>query len=356
MWYNSSFISYSIKILLGLLILSLSLQLLPNLYPILEFVQLFFSPLILGLVLYYIFRPIVSKMLELKLPFFAAIIFVFLFLGAVLALIATFLVPMVTTLQEVASAPTQKIEEVKEATLGFLNVFNLNLFSYDEIKGLITSYLTTIQTYLFSNTYNILSTITHVAFLFGITPFCLFYLLKDDQKFYSWLIEVIPARYRPQSEKTLHHLDQTLLTFFHGQIVVASAVTFMALIGLSLIGIDRLIFLVFLTFLLSLIPYMGTFIAIIPPLLVGLTTSYVMGGLAAAVMITIHLIEANLITPYVMMKRFDVHPLTVILLIVASFSFFGVTGPLWITPFYVFMREVIVQLYEFLSNKELNPE
>lgn len=353
MWYNSYFIRLGTKILLGLLIVLLFAKVLPFFYPIFEGIQVFFSPLILGIILYYIFRPLMQLMLKHKFPFIVPITLIFLILGGILALIATFLAPMII---EVATSPTQKIEEVKAATMNVLNIFNMNLFSYDEIKNLITSYLTKIQQFIFSNTYTIISTITHVAFIFGITPFCLFYLLKDDQKFYSWLIEAIPSLYRPQVEKMLFHIDQTLLTFFHGQMMVASAVTLMAFLGLSLIGIDNLIFLTFITFLLALIPYLGSFISIIPPVLVGLTESYVLGAAAGIVMIAIHLTEANIITPYVMMKRFDIHPLTVILLVVASFSFLGVTGPLWITPLYVFLREVAVQLYALISPKEPNLE
>ncbi|MGE4573433.1 MULTISPECIES: AI-2E family transporter [Parachlamydia] len=353
MWYKSSFIKYATNILLGLLILFLFVKLLPFFYPIVQFVVAFFSPLILGIVLYYMFRPLVQYLTNHHIPSAIAISSIFLILGGIIASIATFLIPtIITSLQEVTTSPAQKIEEVKEATISFLNIFNLNLYSYNEVKSLITNFLEKIQQFVFANTYLIISTATHIAFIFVLTPFCLFYLLKDDQKFYGWTMEMIPPVYRPQCEKIFHHLDKTLLTFFNGQIVVAAIVSLMALIGLAIIQIDNLIFLAFLTFLLGLIPYLGTLIAIIPPTLVGLTSSYLMGLTAAIVMTSIHLIEANLITPHVMMKRLDVHPLTIILLIVASFSLFGVTGPLWITPLYVFLREIYTQLSQLYSPKE----
>lgn len=357
MWYNSYFIRLGTKILLGLLIILLFVNVLPYFYPIVQFIEIFFSPLILGIVLYYIFRPLVRKMLDLNFPFIVAVALVFLILGTILALIATFLVPLIiTSIQEVAASPTQKIEEVKEATMNVLNIFNFNLYSYAELKSVITDYLVRVQQFIFSNTYSIITTITHVAFIFGITPFCLFYLLKDDKRFYAWIINAIPTPYRAQAEKMFFHIDQTLLTFFYGQMVVALTVTLMAFIGLSIIGIENLIFLTFITFLLALIPFLGTFVAIIPPVLVGLTESYLVGAAAGIVMVIIHLTEANIITPYVMMKRFDVHPLTVILLVVASFSFLGVTGPLWITPLYVFLREVAIQLYSLINLEKVDLE
>ncbi|MBS4167845.1 AI-2E family transporter [Parachlamydia sp. AcF125] len=353
MWYTSSFIRYAVKVILGLLILFLSVQLLPFFYPIVQFIASFFSPLILGVVLYYMFRPLVRFMIAHHIPFALAMCTVFVILGGIVASIATFVVPtIITSLQQMAVSPAQKLEEAKDATLNFISIFNLNMYSYEEIKSLLTHLLEKTQQFIFSNTYLILTTITHLASIFVVTPFCLFYLLKDDQKFYGWTMQMIPSTYQPRCKKIFYQLDKTLLNFFNGQVLVALVVSLMAFVGLSIIQVDNLIFMASLTFLLSLIPYLGTLIAIIPPTLVGLTSSYLMGASTAAVMISIHVLEANLITPHVMMKRLDVHPLTLILLIVASFSLFGVTGPLWITPLYVFLREIYIQFSQVLNPKE----
>lgn len=70
------------------------------------------------------------------------------------------------------------------------------------------------------------------------------------------------------------------------------------------------------------------------------------------VMTLIHMTEANIIIPQVMRKRFDIHPLTIIVLIISSFYFFGILGPLWITPAYVFLREILVEAYMFFGLDE----
>jgi len=353
MWFLTSFFKNAAKILAVLLILFLIVQLLPYLYPIIDAIFLFFSPVILGVVLYYMFRPLVAKLISMKVPFYGAIAVVFLILGAVVGITAFFLGSvLLPPIQEVAAAPSKKIEEVKQATFGFMHLFNLNLISYPEIRQLVINYVTNIQKFILENTFTIISAVTKFAFLFVMTPFSLFYFLKDDYKFHKWFIETIPMTYRSRVENMLENIDQTLLTFFNGQITVALSVTSLAFVGLLIIWIDNLSFLTFLTFFLALIPYLGTFLAIIPPVLMGLTASYWMALAAGIVMICVHLIEANIITPQVMMKRFDIHPLTVILLVVMSFTLFGITGPLWITPVYVFVREIALQLIDFLKMQE----
>lgn len=353
MWYNSSFFQYAMKILIALVIIFLFVQLLPFIQPMIQFIEYLLTPLVLGLVLYYLFRPLVEKLTSLKVPFAISMIIVFLILGLIIGTFVTFFAPIIiNAIQEATEAPTEKIEKVKSATYSILSIFNFNMYSYAEIQAIVASYLSSIQKYVFQNTFNIISTITRVAFVFVITPFSLFYFLKDDKTIYKWLIDAIPPNRQEQAERILQRVDEILLTFFHGQITIAFLVTLMTAIGLSILRIDNIVFLCFITFILSLIPYLGTLMAIIPPILQGLTMSYFMTFAAAGVMISVHLVEANLITPNVMMRRFNIHPLTVIFLIVGSISLFGVTGPLWITPFYVLIREMVAEGYEMYITKE----
>lgn len=351
MWYNSKFFKYSVKILMVLLILLLSFYVLPYFEPIFYFLRFLFSCLLLGIILYYLFRPLKRRLIKMGVPFPVIIIGIFLFLFLIILSFVLFIAPkVIAPLAEVATDPREKAEEVRAATIGFLNTYNL--YSYEELRKLITSYFTQIQSYIFQNAYGIFSTITHIATILVLTPFTLFYFLKDDTDLHRWFISCIPNNYRSRVEMALEHFDEILLSFFHGQITIAAIVTVMALIGLSLIGLNNVVFITFITFFLSLIPFLGTLLAIIPAVLQGLVSGYSMAILAGVVMTCIHLIEANIITPQVMRRRMDIHPLMIILLIITSFTFFGITGPLWITPFYVLIRELLMDLYEFFGWEE----
>lgn len=348
MWYNSIFFKRSIKILSVLWIVFLFFLVIPYFYPVINFVKYIFSCLIFGIALYYLFRPVVSKLSKYNVPFSISMACIYIFMVILLIIIGIYVLPVLTSpIAEVATRPKEKAHEVQEATIGLLSYFNL---PYQEIRALVTSYLVDFQKYLFQNAYEIFSAITHVALMLVLTPFTLYYFMKDDRRFHRWFIDAIPHKYQPSAERILEDVDQTLLAFFHGQLTIASIVTGLALIGLYLIGMENVAFLTFLTFLLSLIPYLGTLLAIIPPTIEGFTISYTTAILAASVMTLIHLTESNIITPQVMMKRFDIHPLTIILLIITSFFFFGLFGPLWITPAYVLIREFISDAASFFES------
>ena len=351
MWYNSGFFKYSVKILMVLLILLLLFYLIPYFAPIFYFARFLFSCLLVGIILYYLFRPLVRRLTKKNIPFPLIITGVFLFLLILLLVVIFLIIPKVLApIAVVANVPREKAEEVKAATIGFLNTYNL--YSYEELRTLITTYFLQIQQYLFQNAYEIFSTITHIATVLVLTPFTLFYFLKDDADLHRWFISCIPNNYRARVETALEHFDEILVSFFHGQVTIAGIVTLMAFIGLYAIGLENVVFITFITFFLSLIPFLGTLLAIIPAVLQGLATSYFVAILAGVVMTCVHLIEANIITPQVMKRRMDIHPLMIIILIITSFTFFGITGPLWITPFYVLIRELLIDIYEFFGWEE----
>lgn len=301
----------------------------------------------LGLVLYYLFRPLVDRLVHYKVPFFATIIIVFLILVLILFVLTFYVAPIILMPihHVVSSNPSEKAEEVKEATIGFLSTFNL--YSHEEIRGIAAEYVLKLQQYIFQNAYDIFSTITHIAAVLVLTPFILFYFLKDGHNFHDWFVDMVPAKYRNRVDTIIEQLDQILVGFFHGQITIAAIVATMTFIGLHIAGMDNIPFLTFITFFLTLIPYLGTLLSILPATFQGLTVSYWMAFLGMAVMTLVHLTESNIITPQVMKKRFDIHPLTIILLIISSFYFFGILGPLWITPAYVFLRELLIEIFLF---------
>lgn len=352
MLYRSKFFNSAHKILLILLIIFLLSILLPFLSPIYEFVKFLGSCMVFGVILYYLFRPLVDLLIGHKVPFFLTAAIVFLILALILIILSLYIIPIIIIpiQQVVASNTPQKAEEVKEATFGFLSSFNL--YSYDEIRNMAADYVLRLQQYIFQNAFNIFSAITHIAAVLVLTPFILFYLLKDGHNFHEWFLEMIPFDYRMRIEKVLEQLDQILVGFFNGQITIAGIVTVLTFIGLHLIGMENTPFLTFITFFLSLIPYLGTLLSILPAIFQGLTESYWMAALGMGVMTLIHLTESNIITPQVMRKRFDIHPLTIILLIISSFYFFGLLGPLWITPAYVFLREILIEAYFFFELDE----
>jgi predicted PurR-regulated permease PerM len=63
------------------------------------------------------------------------------------------------------------------------------------------------------------------------------------------------------------------------------------------------------------------------------------------------LLDLNLISPRIVGQRLNIHPVTVILLLVASLSVFGLVSLFIITPLYAVLK-VLIQDYYFAKRNE----
>ncbi|MEU2323763.1 AI-2E family transporter [Micrococcus luteus] len=76
----------------------------------------------------------------------------------------------------------------------------------------------------------------------------------------------------------------------------------------------------------------------------------------ALVMIAAQQIESNLISPNVMGRALDLHPLTVITVILAAGSIAGFLGILFAVPFYAVIKTIILHFYQTYVDSKKNKE
>lgn len=94
------------------------------------------------------------------------------------------------------------------------------------------------------------------------------------------------------------------------------------------------------------IPFLGTFIAIIPALIIGLADSPFMAFKVILVMIVAHVIESDIVSPKILGQRLHIHPLTIILLLLAAGSLYGLIGLLLATPIYAIIKVIVWNVYK----------
>lgn len=353
MWIKQSFFKYTTGIILVLLIIYLLYNVGFLFKPFIDFVTTLSFPIILAGILYYIFRPLVRLQEKIRIPRPLAIVNIFLVISFALIIVITYIRPIIAEqISAFTEAPAQQLEVVKEKTVNIMNFFNFNLYSIAELQNMLTAFLKKINTLISENIVETLTSVTKIAIVLVITPFILFYFLKDDHLLYSFILKVIPEQYRRDAKKVLLDADTTLATFITGQLIVAVVVGVVIFIGYLIIGLNNAAILALFAMIFITIPYLGSFIAIIPALLVGLSISPFMALKVVIVMLIAHLLEANLISPQIMAQRLHIHPLIIMLLLLASGSLYGIIGLFLATPAYALFRVVFVDLWK-ISNSHL---
>ena len=99
--------------------------------------------------------------------------------------------------------------------------------------------------------------------------------------------------------------------------------------------------------LLIVVPFLGPFLGTIPAIISGLLINPLTALKVLILLIIVQQIEGHLITPQVMGKRLDIHPLTVILLLLVSGSLYGFIGILIAIPTYSVVKVIIQNFIKF---------
>jgi len=345
-WYTDKFLRITIGAILVLTIVYLLIQIKPFLDVILNFVTTILYPVITAAVFYYVFRPLRDFLESKGVPRFVSVAIIFAIILCVIGLLITFIYPLIAPqIAEFTNTPKEHLQKIENKTIDILNIFNFTKVTHEQFKEVFSDYF---QKFIEFVSQNIIVTISSVAKLtsyFIITPFILYYLLKEDYKMKGDIISNAPKESRRDFRTIMSDIDDTLSAFISSQVLISIIVSFLIFIGYTLIGLHYAILLALIAFLFNLIPFMGPFISTIPALLIGLTDSPFMALKVLLVVCVVHLIDLNFLSPRIVAHKLNIHPLTVIILLIASFSFFGVLGMLLVTPVYCAVKVIVDDLY-----------
>ncbi|MDN5447031.1 MAG: AI-2E family transporter, partial [Lactococcus lactis] len=195
---------------------------------------------------------------------------------------------------------------------------------------------------------HLISKTTSILISLIVFPFVLFYLLRDGQRLNGFVTHLLPNDWRKETSKVLHEINSQLSNYVRGQVLVAIAVAIMFMIGLPIIGLRYAVALAITAGFLNLVPFLGSFLAAIPMVIVGLA----IGGPLMLVKVIIVLIieqtlEGRFISPLVLGKQMSIHPITILFVLLTAGQILGVWGVLLAIPFYATLKVIIVHVYEW---------
>ncbi len=352
MWYNKSFFKYISGVILVLLMIFLFLQLSPIINRLIEFVATLLLPLLFSGILYYILRPVQIWLEGKKIPRLYAILLIYLVAITLFLLFALYSWPfLVKEMTELKNSPALQPEEIQRKTLGLLEFFNFNKLSGEQLKQVVSNALQGAVNWMTQDLLTILARITQITTFIIITPIILFYLLKDGDKFLKNVLKLIPNRFEPLVKKLLSDCDSTLSVYITGQFIVGVIIGSLLFIGYSVIGLEFAFLLAIVALIFSMIPFVGMFLSMIPALVVGGSVSFLMSLKVLSVILAVHAIDANFISPNILGARLNIHPLTLILLLIACGSLYGILGLLLATPVYALLKVLAIDIYRDLDQE-----
>ncbi|MDT2820835.1 AI-2E family transporter [Enterococcus devriesei] len=348
---NSKLMFWSVEILIIATFILVSSKIDFIFQPIGTFFTTLFAPILIAGFLYYLLNPLVNLLMKLGVKRLLAIALIFILLIAIIVLVFMSVIPnlvdqLVSLAKNIPGFVNNMQTWLQEAAN---NATRFPLFKELDVDKYISNFDVSagnlLQQFLGGLTNSLgslIGKITTVVLLLITVPFILFYMLKDGEKLVPNVEKVFPEKQRENIKGLLKQLNKTLSDYISGQAIECLFVGTFTFLGYLLIGVDYAFLFGVIAGLTNLIPYLGPYLGLAPALIYTFFDSPYKALLCVIVVIVVQQIDGNVIYPNVIGKSLNIHPLTIILILLVAGNLAGILGVFLGVPVYAILRTIIV--------------
>ncbi|UDM32439.1 AI-2E family transporter [Lentilactobacillus laojiaonis] len=357
---DSSLMFWSLEILIVVGIIFICSKISFVFSPIAIFISTVFIPILVAGILFYILNPIVNLLTKIKLGKFKigrtlAVTIVFLLLAGLITLSVIFFVPRLTD-QIVALVDhlpkfMDSIQDLYGRVFKQVNsqqiIKKTDLMKItDKMSSNITNSANDILNGISNGLGGLISATANAVIILVTVPVVLFYMLKDGNKLGNNIRKLLPKGSQNQVMDLLNKMSDTLSKYIGGQVIECLFVGTFTAIGYFIIGMPYALLLGVIAGICNIIPYLGPYIGIAPALAISLTTGNLMNTVYNIIVVVIvQQIDGNLVYPNVIGKTLQIHPLTIIIILLAAGNIAGIMGMILAVPLYAIVKVIVSYLY-----------
>ncbi|MBP0929124.1 AI-2E family transporter, partial [Streptococcus suis] len=322
--------------------------------PIGSFLEIVLLPMILTGLLYYLLNPMVDWMEKHKISRTVGISILFVLISL---LIIWGLAVAIPSIQEQVTSFAQNlpsnIQKIEGQVTGLLQDQRFEQFRptalemLNKVNDQIVAYAQKFSSSAVNWASNLISTASQIIVAILIMPFILFYLLRDGQYLNKHITQYLPTKWREPIGTVLSDVNGQLSNYVRGQVTVAIIVALMFSVMFSIIGLSYPITLGVMAGFLNLIPYLGSFLAMIPAVILGLIAGPIMLIKVLVVFMIEQTIEGRFVTPLIIGSSLSIHPITILFVLLTAGQMYGVLGVLLGIPIYASIKVLVKAAFEW---------
>jgi predicted PurR-regulated permease PerM len=170
-------------------------------------------------------------------------------------------------------------------------------------------------------------TLTDIVLAASFVPFLAYFLLTWQSHARSATVMLFPLHHRNTAFVTLGLIGKMLQSFIVGNLVIGLLISGVSVAIFGLLHVPFFYFVGFLSGFLSLVPYLGIVLAMIPPIVIGIGQLEA-GDLVVVVLcvIGLHLFALNVLYPKLLGSRLKINPLAVTIALLFWGAVWGAIG------------------------------
>ena len=213
-----------------------------------------------------------------------------------------------------------------------------------DLRNGVTARASQLAQDILTNLSSAVSSIFDVAVTtFGVV-FVAIYLLIDIRRMKAAYLRVAPKAYRRDALLLWDQSGSSLSRYLGGLSVSLLAQGVLSGLALWAIGVPYPVLLGLWVSITAVIPFLGAFAGAIPAVLLGFAESPTTGILTILLYIAIQQLESNILTPRIQGRAVRVHPILVLLTVIAANELDGLRGAVFAVPTLAVLRV----LFDFL--------
>ena len=296
------------------------------------------SPLFIGLVIAWLFDPIVTKLQKKGVNRVLGTIFVYVIFIFFIYLLCRLMIPSIADqVEDLGKTIPNFVNYLKDNLDSFFKYLNrmgdydftdVKISIYDEINNMSDS----ITVELPSKAMSIAQSIVSGSINLVLGMFIGLYMLFDFDRVNRYLRSLVPSKYRKDTFELFDRLNKNLKSYVQGTFLIMGILFVFQSIALALAGLKAPMVFGLFCAITDIIPYIGPYIGGIPAVLVGFSMSPTTGIFALIAVVVCQCLENYFLQPVVMGKTMKLHPVTIMVGLLVFNYFFGILGMVLATP------------------------
>ncbi len=324
--------------------------------PIGQFIGAVFVPLLVSGFLYYLMNPLVELLQKIHmgnryLPRGVGIAIVMIFFVSIIAVgLLTLLPNLANQLAKIMASTPQFVQDAQEwlrqlSQSRWVQEYGSQI-DFNKLQQQIEKYGGSMVMNTATGFGSVVGTLTSVTMSAITIPIMTIYMLSDGNKLSPFLQRLFSDKNQDNIAGLLSRLNKTLSQYISGQAIEMIFVGVCTTIGYTLIGQNYALLLGFVAGLTNLIPYVGPYIGYIPAVFVAFTQSPLQALWVTIVVLIVQQIDGNILYPKIIGSTLNIHPLTILVILLAAGNIAGIAGMILAVPFYAVVRTIVIYAYQ----------
>ncbi len=303
-----------------------------------------FLSLLLAVVLAYLLYPMVRAVERKGLSRTPAILVVYTAMFIVVAGLFLYGMPhIITQLYKIVDKVPGYTRQVQDFTAS-IQLEYARAGIPETLRKIIDERIIWLEAILVQQAERVVGSILGLAgYIFNIilAPIFAFYLLKDIELFTERVVSIIPPSFREDVLALGSEVSKVIDSFVRSYLLVSLITGILTGLAMAMLKMEFALMLGIFAGLTNLIPYFGPFIGAIPAVALAMLVSKWMVLKVVIAFLVIQQIESTIIGPRIIGNRVGLHPLFVILVLLAGTQLYGLTGLILAVPVAAILRVVL---------------